>query len=568
MTTPSDIEARRRSAAGLLQRGFAGEAASQLRGLFQEAPSGELALLLGTALRQIGDPAGAEAALREALRLDPGLGAAAVALGEWLVATDRSAEALAVIAPFSDTASADHAALYAKAQALKSLRRFDDAIGAFAQATTAAPASGVAEHNLAGALGDQQRFAQSEAATRRAFAKGLDAPETWLVHARALQGIGRLDEAEAAFQQAIARRPGYAEAHGDLAQLIWMRTADADSATAVIDAAIRANPADIGLRLAKATLISYIAGPRPAYAVLSEAPVPPGGAATVEVLAAQLASDFDPKRALAHARRAQALAPEAQVTLAALCQALLACGEPEEAGRVAAAMRQRWSLDQHAIALQATAWRLMGDPRADALYDYERFVRSYRIDTPDGWSTVDAYLRDLTAALEQRHPFKSHPVGQSLRHGSQTHEGLLHSDDPAIAAFFATAVDGPIRRHIAALGKGGDPLRRRATDGYVFSGAWSVRLRSGGFHAGHVHPMGWISSACYIALPDAIGHGQEGWIKFGEPGGATQPPLPAQHFVKPEPGLLVLFPSYMWHGTVPFNGDQPRLTVAFDLLPA
>ncbi len=47
----------------------------------------------------------------------------------------------------------------------------------------------------------------------------------------------------------------------------------------------------------------------------------------------------------------------------------------------------------------------------------------------------------------------------------------------------------------------------------------------------------------------------------------TRPKLEAEHFVKPPPGLLVLFPSYMWHGTVPFSGEAPRLTVAFDLIP-
>jgi ectoine hydroxylase-related dioxygenase (phytanoyl-CoA dioxygenase family) len=43
--------------------------------------------------------------------------------------------------------------------------------------------------------------------------------------------------------------------------------------------------------------------------------------------------------------------------------------------------------------------------------------------------------------------------------------------------------------------------------------------------------------------------------------------MPPQHFVRPEPGKLVLFPSYMWHGTVPFTTPESRLTVAFDLLP-
>ncbi len=61
--------------------------------------------------------------------------------------------------------------------------------------------------------------------------------------------------------------------------------------------------------------------------------------------------------------------------------------------------------------------------------------------------------------------------------------------------------------------------------------------------------------------------GQDGWIKFGEPGPRTSPSLPPEHFVKPEPGLLVLFPSYMWHGTVPFEGKDRRLTMAFDVVP-
>jgi hypothetical protein len=37
--------------------------------------------------------------------------------------------------------------------------------------------------------------------------------------------------------------------------------------------------------------------------------------------------------------------------------------------------------------------------------------------------------------------------------------------------------------------------------------------------------------------------------------------------VRPELGLLVLFPSYFWHGTLPFHSEQPRLTVAFDVVP-
>jgi hypothetical protein len=58
-----------------------------------------------------------------------------------------------------------------------------------------------------------------------------------------------------------------------------------------------------------------------------------------------------------------------------------------------------------------------------------------------------------------------------------------------------------------------------------------------------------------------------GWIGFGQPPeiyGLDQRP---QKLVQPQEGLLVLFPSYMWHGTLPFIGDQYRLTAAFDVIP-
>jgi hypothetical protein len=57
-----------------------------------------------------------------------------------------------------------------------------------------------------------------------------------------------------------------------------------------------------------------------------------------------------------------------------------------------------------------------------------------------------------------------------------------------------------------------------------------------------------------------------GWLKFGE----TRYPVPGitpEGVVQPSAGRLVLFPSYMWHGTNAIHGDQPRTTIAFDAVP-
>jgi hypothetical protein len=157
---------------------------------------------------------------------------------------------------------------------------------------------------------------------------------------------------------------------------------------------------------------------------------------------------------------------------------------------------------------------------------------------------------------------------QSLRHGTETTEELTRSADPAIQALFK-AFDAPIRDYLARIGRGTDPLRRRNNGSYRFNGSWSVRLRTSGFHNNHVHPRGWISSACYIALPDSMADARSdaGVLTFGEPGIITTPALRREHVVRPQAGMLVLFPSYVWHGTVPFRGDQTRLTVAFDVVP-
>jgi hypothetical protein len=60
-----------------------------------------------------------------------------------------------------------------------------------------------------------------------------------------------------------------------------------------------------------------------------------------------------------------------------------------------------------------------------------------------------------------------------------------------------------------------------------------------------------------------------GWLEFGMPPkrlSAVSPP--GIHAVKPKAGRLVLFPSYFYHRTRPFVSEQPRISIAFDVVPA
>jgi uncharacterized protein (TIGR02466 family) len=226
-------------------------------------------------------------------------------------------------------------------------------------------------------------------------------------------------------------------------------------------------------------------------------------------------------------------------------------------------------LDQSVLAWAATAARAAGDPLYGEYCDYETMVGVYDLEPPAGWATRADFLRDLNSALDRHHVMAEHPTAQSLRHGTQTTYRLSGSAEPAIQAFFK-ALDRTLGEHLVRLGAGADPLRRRNRGGYQIVGAWSVRLRPGGFHLDHMHNEGWISSAFYVETPDGAldREGHEGWLRLGQPPFRTVPELPAERFIRPEPGRLVLFPSYMWHGTVPFHTDERRTTIAFDLVPA
>jgi len=568
LATTAVVEPRLEEARALLRAGRIGQAVGALRALASEN-SGLPAVRyqFALALEASGDGAGAEAELRAVLALDPRAAAAASNLATRLSAKNRFAEAVELLQPFVGDSAADVQLLTVLGAALKGVRRMDEAADTYALAAALSPESGVAEHNLAGAYGDAQRFVESEAAVQRAFEKGLDAPETWLVHARALQGLDDFDAAENAFREAARRRPDYAEALGELAQLIWMRTGDIGQAIEPLDVALGAQPWDAQLSVAKARLLEYGGDSDSAYQVVADAIARQGSVATLEISAATLIAPIDPQRALMHAEAAYRIAPDSGPAITSLCHANLAAGRADVASAIAADLRRGWPLDQYPIALAATAWRMLGDPRYRELYDYERLVRAWTLETPPGWSSLAAYLDDLASRLRALHRFRAHPVGQSLRGGTQTVQALERRDDPVIKALF-TVLDGPIREYMAMLKRDSAMLGPRATEDYRLAGAWSAQLQPHGHHVNHLHQMGWISSACHIALPPAVEEGREGWLTFGEPGVTTMPRLGPEHFVKPKSGVLVLFPSYMWHATVPFGGETPRLSVAFDVTPA
>ena len=100
---------------------------------------------------------------------------------------------------------------------------------------------------------------------------------------------------------------------------------------------------------------------------------------------------------------------------------------------------------------------------------------------------------------------------------------------------------------------------------------WAVVMNKQGFQLPHIHPAAWLSGVYYPQLPDVITDDDEtksGWIEFGRARDMLfDEDDPELALFKPEEGLMFLFPGYMYHRTIPFDSDQKRISVAFDIIP-
>ena len=532
-----------------------------------DGPLGPTAL--GDFLYEEGRDEDAAAAWREAHQRDP-RGVATSNLAQHLTASGDAAGAIAVLNQ-SLKGRPDPTFLTLRAMAHGKLRDTIAELKDYESAVIASGSDPASLHNLAMALGSLGRLEEAEGVLRKALARQPKSGALTQALAQSLLARDAFEQAQETFEAAVRLDPANPSIHRDLSQLVWMRTGDVTAATVSLDEALAGLSERDGLPLlvVKAKLLEYAGDMDGARALLVPAAEKAGAPNYLLCAASQVVLPTDPLKAAILAAQAIATAPNDTFGLATLAQAQLAAGDIAGAEATAAKIRKLDPEDQHGLALQATAWRLAGDARYGTLYDYDAFVSAGVIDTPEGWDNLDAYLADLKAALERLHGLKAHPIGQTLRGGTQTNVRLDQSDDPAIQAFFK-AIDAPIRAYIARLGQGDDAMRARPHgEDYRISGNWSVRLTPGGHHVDHLHHSGWISSAFYVSLPPSVrAEGDEGSLRFGHPGTDTKPALEAEFRVKPQPGLLVLFPSYMWHGTESFGGEEPRLTIAFDVVPA
>ncbi|MFM5954203.1 MAG: putative 2OG-Fe(II) oxygenase [Novosphingobium sp.] len=450
----------------------------------------------------------------------------------------------------------DPAALRQQGFALREGQDYAAAEQVFARGAAALPGDVALAFGLA-----QTRYELGHPAAdlfARAAALAPDHPDIARNHALALISEGRSDEARDLLNERLARHPDWLDGHKALATLEWT-SGRREHFTDHFAPACRAQPQNAALWLAWFRNLAQARDWAAASTVLDQAEGQLGSTPAIAVSRLFVAVESGaPDAAALIARTAHY-----RGDVSSLCRIrhALRSGDPARAEAEALPLVAGPSATLYWPYL-SLAWRLLGDSRADWLDRPDQLVQP--LETGLGAAELGLAADVLRGLHTQAEPY----IEQSVRGGTQTDRSVLLRHEPELRAIKARLLD-MIREYIDRLPPPDPdhPLLGAPRGGaLLIEGSWSVRLSRQGYNVPHTHAMGWLSTAFYVALPgpDAMGPPPAGHIAFGMPPPELGLDLAPYRTIEPSPGRLAVFPSTMWHSTVPFD-DGERLVIAFDI---
>jgi len=276
--------------------------------------------------------------------------------------------------------------------------------------------------------------------------------------------------------------------------------------------------------------------------------------------------------------RAIALSPDDPMCLRAAGRRLLRAGKGAALVEhtLRAADRVGWNtrLLDHLLAAHA----LQGhSAEVAAMLNYSDLVRQELVAPPEPYAS----LSDFNAAIAEELCVNLRPIstgeyqtdvvanGITLRGGAV--DAAAYSNRPSPACETLTKL---FKQAYAAfcetVARAGHPIYRQLMPARAAVVGDGHLTRRTGYVKPHTHLESWMVGVYYVAVPEIDAGDNSGCLEFGPAEGLEHVPESVwpRYLVRPTPGLMVLFPGYLSHWTVPNRADENRIVLAFNVVPS
>ncbi len=442
---------------------------------------------------------------------------------------------------------------------------------AFANALSIAPKDAETLYCFAVHLDTNRRPKEARVQYQKALEVVPNNPAVWTGLANAQRGMGDLEDARKSCLSALKVNPDHLPAINSYGA-ISVAMEDFDGAIEFLRRSIALNPrqSQVWYNLG----VAYHRAERFGEAIdaLNRAvEVDPKSVETLKTLGHTYQKNRDFAEAIETFGRACKIEPDNSQLSFFLACAHIEAGDVDEARAVCHRFLERRPSDTNTLACLAHIASEHGPEEEDELYNrFDRVIQTVKVDAPEGYADDEAFITALADQILD-HP-TLHNTGEVNATRNGLHTGNLRFDTGALAELRA-AIAASIDDYVAFLRQTetNEFLAAYQPDDWVID-IWGVAMNNQGHQIAHYHPSAWISGCYYAKLPPVVSDddpGQEGWIEFGAPPDdfVSNGDFTARAY-KPILGSMFLFPGYLTHRTIPFNSDEVRISIAFDIIPA
>ena len=153
-----------------------------------------------------------------------------------------------------------------------------------------------------------------------------------------------------------------------------------------------------------------------------------------------------------------------------------------------------------------------------------------------------------------------------LVNGNQTFGNLFDIEDP-LTQKIQNAIRSEVGKYLTHFKNSKEGLIKKWPTEYNLYG-WLISMKSGGKLKPHIHKNGWISGSIYINVPPkSTANSGNLVVSLGEEGDLTDRRIIEEEIIDIVTGSLVLFPASLTHYTIPFESEEERIVLAFDVVP-